>query len=850
MLKSFLHYQIIEKLGEGGMGMVFKARDTKLKRMVALKFLSHRISGNALEHSRFRQEAQSAAALNHPNIAQIYAFEEMDEEVCIVMEYVQGQELKECIAKGDLTLDQKCSIAEQIAQALKTAHDTGIIHRDIKSRNIMINSEGNVKVMDFGLARMQGEVHITKTGTTLGTTSYMAPEQFVGEEMDERSDIWAYGVVLYELFTGQLPFQGVYEPAVMYAIAEEEPVSVLELNPETPRRIAEVIEQCLVKDKELRYQSIDAILADLTTSEELIPKHKIYVEDRSSRKAGRRLTKIGIPILVLGVLLIYLSNRHLPWTNGNSPPKRYIAVLPIDNIGDNPAMQAICDGLAETFSFKLSQLERYEQAYWVAPTSEMRTEKVTSVRRANKLFGVNLAVISSIQTIGDSTRLIVQLVDADKVRQLDTRQVTVAAQNFVSLERQGVEAMMNMLNIGTNPDIAQTLQDGGSSNPKAYKYYLKGRANLQNYTISDSLENAITNFQRSVNLDPEFPLAYAGLGEAYWRKYELGRDIIWVKKAKEALQRSSDLNNRLAPVQSLLGLVSEGTGDYKSAINHYNSALRIDPNFTSAYRGLAKIYDEQGKNEKAVATYRYAIALKPDIWEGYNDLGKHYFRKGNFKEAAKQFQKVISLIPQSSSAYSNLGASYYYQGKNDEAIKAYQMSLALEKNPAAASNLASLYFSEGHYELSVPLYEIALETYSNSYDIWGNLAVAYEFSGQKQKSRQAYLTAIEKAKKQLEVNPNDAETIADLGAYYSDTGDTLKAHEYILKALSLNDENILIRQRAVSIYEKLGKREEALQWVTPAMTSDIESQPELAALVKDPRYAELKKKFKKSSQHQ
>lgn len=850
MLKSFLHYRLIEKLGEGGMGMVFQARDTTLKRTVALKFLSHRISGNTLEYSRFRQEAQSAAALNHPNITQVYAFEELDGELCIVMEYVQSQELKECIEKGNLTLDQKCSIAEQIARALKAAHDKGIIHRDIKSRNIMIDEDGNVKVMDFGLARIQGEAHITKTGTTLGTTPYMAPEQFVGEEMDAQSDIWAYGVVLYELFTGQLPFQGIYEPAIIYAITEEEPVPVLELNPETPQRIAEVIEQSLVKNKELRYQSVDAILADLTTSKELKPKVTTGTENRGSRKTGRTLFKIGIPALLLVALLIYLNDWHLLWTNSNSPPKRYIAVMPIDNIGGNPAMQAICDGLGEIFSFKLSQLEKYEQSYWVAPASEMRMEKVNSVRRANKLFGVNLAIISSIQTVGDSTRLIVQLVDADNVRQLDTRQVIVSAQNYVSLEQHGVEAVLNMLNIEFNPNIAQTLQAGGPSDPKAYKYYLKGRANLQNYSISDSLDNAITNFQRSISIDPKFPLAYAGLGEAYWRKYESGRDILWVQKAKKALETSSELNNRLAPVQSLLGLVSAGTGDYKSAIGHYNSALGIDPNYTSAYRGLANAYDEQGNDEKAVATYKYAISLNPNVWEGYSDLGKHYIKKGNFEDAVRQFKKVIELNPESSTAYSNLGVGYHLQGKYEQATQAYQMALAIEKNPVAASNLAGIYFIDGLYDQAVQMYEIALETYSNRYTIWGNLAAAYDFSGKKEKAHQAYLKAIEKAREQLSINPNAPEVVADLGAYYSDTGDSSTALSYIKKALSLDDENIMVRQRAVSTYEKLGMRTKALKWINASMLSDIEVQPELAALVNDPRYADLKKKLEKSSQHE
>jgi len=848
MLKSFLHYQITEKLGEGGMGMVFQARDTKLRRTVALKFLSHRIAENTIEHNRFQQEAQSAAALNHPNIAQIYAFEEMDGELCIVMEYVQGQELKECIEQGNLTVDQKCAIAKQIAQALKAAHDKGIIHRDIKSRNIMINEEGNVKVMDFGLARMQGEAHITKTGTTLGTTSYMAPEQLIGEEMDARSDIWAFGVVLYELFTGELPFQGAYEPAVLYAITEEDPLPVLELNPEIPQIIADVIDQCLVKNKDLRYQSIDAILADLTIGESEKPQTQRREESRNRSRKDSKLFKIGISLSVL-LIIALLFYQLKPFGLGkNIPKKRYLAVLPIENIGNNPAVNAICAGLAETFSFKLSELEKYEDSYWIAPVSEMREEKIKSATQANKQFGVNLAIMSSIQTFNDSTRLILELVDADKARKLETQRVVVPAQNLALLEHKGVQAMMRMLEIESNADIDRTLSNGGTSNPTAFEYYLKGRGSLQNYSSLDSLESAIGFFQKAIAIDPKFGLAYAGLGEAYWHQYQASGDVTIANKTQSVLRKATEFNDNLAPIQSLLGLVNNGTGNQELAIQHYEKALQIDPNYTQAYRGLAKIYDEQGNDQKAVATYKYAIALKPEIWEGYNDLGKHFYRKGNFKEATKQFKKVVSLTPKSSSAHSNLGACYYLQGKNDEAAEAFQMALALGRNPFAASNLATLYFAEKRYELSIPLYKIALETYSKNYSFWGNLAVAYEFSGKKEKSKQAYLTAIKKAKEQLEINPNDPEITADLGAYYSDIGDSAAALRYIQKALSLDDGNIVVRQRAVSTYEKLGMRKSALKWINVSMLSDIESQPELTALVKDPRYRDLKRRLEKSLQ--
>ncbi|MDX1618828.1 MAG: serine/threonine-protein kinase, partial [Balneolaceae bacterium] len=401
MPNSILHYEIIEKLGEGGMGVVHLARDTKLKRYVALKFLPGYISTNSKERDRFRQEAQAAAGLNHPNIAQVYAIEETEEELFIVMEYVEGRELKDAIKEGSLEAEQKRETALQIAQGIRAAHRRGIVHRDIKSGNIMIDPEGRVKIMDFGLARVQGSAQITKTGTTIGTTAYMSPEQLASNDVDARSDIWSYGVVLYELFSGELPFQGVYEPAIMYAISEEDPAPLSEIDPQIPGRLQTVIDRCLVKDRDRRYQSMDEVVEDLTGEDPIgeLPA----APSTASRSSEHRFMAdkasylyVGLPVVVTLLLLFFLLRSSMPWQASSVPEKKYLAVLPIENIGGNPGLQAICDGLAETFSFRLSELEKYKDSYWVAPASEMRREKINSATQANKIFGVNLAVISSI----------------------------------------------------------------------------------------------------------------------------------------------------------------------------------------------------------------------------------------------------------------------------------------------------------------------------------------------------------------------------------------------------------------------------------------------------------------------
>lgn len=845
MPSSFLHYDILGKLGEGGMGIVYLAKDTKLNRKVALKFLPNRVSVDPEERSRFKQEAQAAAALNHSNIAQVYAIEEIDDdqELFIVMEFVDGADLKEVIAAGKLTLQQKKDIALQIAQGIKAAHDQKIIHRDIKAANIMMDSSGRIKIMDFGLARIQGTAHITKPGTTVGTTSYMAPEQLAGDEADVQSDIWSYGVVLYELFTGDLPFKGLYEPAVMYAITEEDPAPVAQKAGEIPSHYEAVIERCLQKNRDNRFDSFEEIISNLTEASPAVTRTTQSPADKYSQPAGGKkryvLASASVFLFVVTILLLLFTN-SLTWTGNSVPQKKYLAVLPIENIGGNPDLQAICDGLAEMFSYKLSEVEKYQDSYWVTPASEMRREQVASVTQANKLFGVNLAISSSIQTMQDSTRLILELVDADNIRRLDSEQIVVASNELATLERHGVQAVLRMLHIEMNPQMNNSLAQNQAAGSEAYKLYLKGLSDLRGYDNTVDLDRAIEQFQQATEADPEFALAYAGLGEAYWRKYETTGTVEMVKEAEKALNSALQINERLAPVQTLLGMLKSGTGDQEQAIVHFGRAIEIDPKYYPAYQGMARAFEQQGNSDKAANTYKRAIDLKPEYWAGYKDLGIYYLNKGEISNAIGQLEKVIELTPKNSTAFSNLGVAYYYDGQNAKARQMFEQSLALERNPLTANNLAGIYYWEGKYEQAAGMYEIALEAYSNRYEIWGNLAAAYELSGQHQQAQKTYFMAIEKALAQLEVNANAPEVIADLGAYYSDVGDTSNALENIERALELNSDNLRVRQRAVSTFEKLGARDRALNWIQASMIADIESQPELTDLVRDPRFIQLK----------
>lgn len=843
MASNFLHYEIKRKLGEGGMGIVYLARDTRLKRDVALKFLPKRIAKDQSKHGRFRVEAQAAAVLNHPNIAQVYAIEEANGELCIVLEYVEGQELKDIIEESNFGNDKKVEIAEEIAEGIKAAHDKGIIHRDIKSRNIMIDVSNRVKIMDFGLARLEGSESTISKDTTAGTTAYMSPEQLHGKEADNRSDIWSYGVVLYELFTGKLPFQGMHEAAIMYSITEEEPLPISSDSTEIPEYICQIINRCLEKRAEDRYQEISEVLDDLRNERKAI-NDSVSSETTYSSNRNTYLVMGTLVLTILLTLFIFYQNSEFNLM-GNVPQKKYLAVLPIENFGNNPELQAIGDGLAETFSYRLSELEQYQGSYWVTPASEIRKENVASAPQANKMFGVTLAIASSIQTIQDSTKMILQLIDAENVRTIGAEQVVVHSSNLAQLETEGIKAMLRMLRIDLQPDMEETLRAGTPSDPKAYEYYLKGRASLQKEDNLEVLNTAIGHFEMALQLDPEFALAHAGLGESYWRQYLITRDVSLAEEASASLDRAQTINSELPAVQYLLGLIEDGTGNHQKAVNHYQNALELDSRFSQASKGMAMAYENLGEFEKADSIYKRAIAQKPEYWRGYSDIGEYYLFREEWNLAIQNLRKAINLAPQNSSAYSNLGYAYYFSNELDSAQVMFEQSLAIDDNPITANNLVGVYFRNGKYSEAAEMYKKLLEdeSYSDRYEFWGNYAAAVKWSEDLDGEKDLYRIAIEKAGTQLEVNPNDPVVLSYIAAFHSDLDNPEQAIEYIEKALSLNQEDHEVLINAISTYENLGLREEALRWVRADLLSQIEWLPDLQSLIESPEYIEVKEKL-------
>jgi serine/threonine protein kinase/Flp pilus assembly protein TadD len=598
---TILHYRILEKVGEGGMGVVYKAEDTRLKRPVAIKFLPHHISSNDDERRRFEIEAQAAAALNHPNISTIHAIEENDADVFIVMEYIDGPELRAKIESGRMSVEESLVIIEQIARGLQSAHQKGIFHRDIKSSNIMLTRTGQIKVMDFGLAKLKGSAQITKAGTTIGTVAYMSPEQARGEHVDHRSDIWSLGIILYEMLAGHLPYRGDFEQAILYAIVNEEPEPIIAVRDDVPIKIEQMLKKLLSKDLNFRYQDLDEFLKDLTDFRQ---KKNISKKDEDEKT---------------------------------------IAVLPFENISPDKETDYFADGLAEELIINLSKIK---EVHVIARTNSMRykgTEK--NINTIGRELGVRYIMEGSVRKFKDDLRISVQMIDVSKGTQLWGETYKGKLADIFDIQEKVSKEIVDALMLKLSPVEKIELTKRPTLNAEAFDCYLKGRKFLINRT-KNNLDFAILLFQKAVDLDSRFASAYAGLGEAYATLYrDFDRQEIWLDKAMEVSLKGLMYDSSLSEAYASLGLAYYGKDSLDEALTASKKAIELDPNNFNAYWILSRIYHSSDRDRDACVALEKVVSINPNFLTAYDDLEMYYERLGDLDNLERTIQTVLMVVP-------------------------------------------------------------------------------------------------------------------------------------------------------------------------------------------------------------
>ncbi|RJP64527.1 MAG: hypothetical protein C4532_19045 [Candidatus Abyssobacteria bacterium SURF_17] len=733
--KTISHYRVLEKIGEGGMGVVYKAEDTKLKRTVALKFLSSQSLGSQDEKMRFVYEAQSIAALDHSNICTLYEIDEVEGQTFIVMAYVDGQTLEEKLRSGPLSLDEAVDIVIQIAEGLQEAHEKGIIHRDIKSANIMVTEKGRVRIMDFGLAQLAGRTRLTKVPTIMGTLEYMSPEQTRGEATDERADIWSLGVVLYEILTGGTPFTGNNPASLIYKIISDEPADVKSLRPEVPPELSAVVARAMAKDKEDRYSNIAEFLEDLRNFQDPNgPKSGISERRRGSgtvriaKAASARRVKLiaTAAILAVVVCLGIAAALFLPQTKFGFLPGEQesggdrlpsIAVLPFMDISEDKNQEYFCDGLAEELINALTQLKGL---HVVARTSafSFKDEK-RDVRDIGRQLNVETVLEGSVRKSGDRIRVTAQLINVADGYHIWSGRYDREMADIFAIQDEITLTIVDKLKVKL---LGQERVRFASRRPvdmEAYNLYLQGRW-FWNKMTAEGLTKAIEYFEQAIEKAPDYAPAYAGLADAYMNLplYSTFSPKEAYAKAMAAVSKALELDDALAEAHASLAWIKMNfEWDWEGAERECQQAIELNPGYAIAHRWYSFVLLFTGRFDEAIREIEQARELDPLSLVTNRVVGHIYHYAGKYDRALEAIQKTIEMDPNFSYTHLDLGLTYLGKSMPGEALQAFQKEEALSKswNPVVATWIGIAYARNGEREKAQKALEDLLEHTKKGY---------------------------------------------------------------------------------------------------------------------------------------
>jgi tetratricopeptide (TPR) repeat protein/tRNA A-37 threonylcarbamoyl transferase component Bud32 len=799
--QTISQYRILEELGAGGMGVVYKAEDTKLKRTVALKFLSPQSLGSKEEQSRFVHEAQAAAALDHSNICTVYEINEAEGKSFIAMAYVDGPTLKKEVESGRLDVDRAVDIAIQVADGLRVAHSKGIIHRDIKSANIMLTSEGQAKITDFGLAKLPGRTKLTKTGSTVGTLAYMSPEQAQGVEVDHRSDIWSLGVVLYELLSGKVPFKGDHEAAMVYSIMNQEMPPLRDLMPDMPAELDAIVAKMLQKNPNDRYATAEELLSDLRKVQS---GAAIKVALPMSRKA-KRVTWGLAAVLVVAVVVssVIILNRRPATVSA-----RTLAVVDFDIIGGEEAGH-LAEGLAEGISVKLSKLGSVR----VVSSDDIRRlrKKDLSAKEVASQLGAQFALGGSLLKSGEQIRVTPQLIDASTGDVVWSELLDREFSDVFGFLDEISLKIVAALELELDPAEKLALEEKPTESPEAYEHYLKGRHFYYRITFADN-ELSVKEFQKALQTDADYPLALAGLADAYVQRYKerYDYDEYWLDEAEHLIDQALEFDRGLAEGYKSRAALLVEKKDVAGAFEAADKARELHPDWDDPYLILGEIHQKRGERDKALEMFGRALAIRQsvDAWCGKG--GVHEVR-GEIDSAEVAYRAALDVNPDHERPYNELGEMHWELSKREEAEKEFRT--AIEKRPDRSLGYWGLIYilvETGRIEEAGELLRELVEQYPYN---WEAYEVLYEYLGWWVGDYDAALKVIDEA---IARNPDRVwPHLLAAQAYAWKMGTTSqpeKAVAAVQRALELRPNSSRVLQWAGGIYSELGEFDRALDY--------------------------------------
>jgi serine/threonine protein kinase/tetratricopeptide (TPR) repeat protein len=871
----FGRYELLERLGAGGMGEVFRARDQDLQRDVAIKFLPERFASDADRLARFAQEARAASSLNHPNIVTIHEIGQTSGLPYIVMEFVDGQTLRRFVRDRPLPPRRTLDIAVQLADGLAKAHAAGIVHRDLKPENVMVTRDGFAKILDFGLAKLRADEPAKKpeqedvetqlspdtvAGLILGTAGYMSPEQARGEPADHRSDQFALGAVLYELATGRKAFRRDSVVQTLTAVIEHTPEPIARLNPDFPAPARWAIERCLEKEKESRYASTLDLARELRSVREHLTETGSGTSDVAPSPSPRRCVKpwhvlVVATTIILAVLVTTRVKSVRSWLwHAPLPSEMRVAVLPVSVAGIGEQDTTCCAGLLEYVAVRLADLSRFQGRVSVVPVAELLSAGVNSPSAAGRALGATIAVSISVHRARDSLVVSVSLADAEKVRQLTGESKTFRLSSFSPEDVVNLVLPLLELQLAASEKTAWNL--GSSGVAEAGVLYAQGlgqtpyrqaQSRLEQYDQARSLEQAIKLFNEAVNLDPRYAAAHAALGEARVRLYRLTRNPEDLALAEQSVKQALALDDTRPGAWMTLGMIRVQRGDAAQAEKAFSEAIARNPNGADTYRELGLAYQRGRLWDKAETAYKKAIQLQPKSWSNHNYLGSFFYNRQRYPEAEAEFRRTLELVPENARVWSNLGGVYLAEERWNEAESALTAALRSYRYGPALSNLGYLKYWQRQYAEAARISEQAIEATPRDPRAWQNLAVASYRAGQRERAGEAYRQAASLLEEERRIDPTNAEVLISLADCYAMLGDGERARPLVAEALKrgIAPDNWA---DVAGVFEELGDREEAIRQLRAALKAGVrpeefERDPTFDDLRKDPRYAALVKPF-------
>ena len=688
-------YSIIEPIGKGGMGVVYKAEDIRLKRTVALKFLSEELLDYPDTRERFMREARATAALSHPHICTIHEINEEDVRPFIVMEFVDGESLRQEIAGEPMDRSRALDIAIQAAEGLNEAHKKGIVHRDIKPGNIMLTADGQVRILDFGLAKVLGGSLITKEPMTMGTAAYMSPEQVRGEILDHRTDIWSLGIVLYEMLTGRLPFKGEYEQSLMYAIVNKEPESISKIQAGIPKELENVIHTALAKNPTERYQSMGEFLNDLKAVAEGLRPVKAKTRPFRGRILGfKKIHAYG----GLGAFVALFTLVMIFFLPGRGRAYESIAVLPLENLSGDPEQEYFSDGMHEALITNLGQLGSLKRVTARGSVMRLKGTKASLSQIAQELR-VDALITGAVLRSGDRVRVTAQLIDPKSEVQIWAHSYERDLRDILSLQNDIVSAITREVNVQLTPQEETRLASVRQVNPEAYDAYLQGRFHWQKLS-KQGLDTALQYFTLALEKDPEYAPAHAGIAGVWggYKQQGFMSDDEAAPKQKAAALKALQLDNTLAEVHGMLAGMNTWTDwDWLGAERQFRRAIELNPNNPGFRIYYSHFLNYMGRQREAALQAERAMELDPLNTLVQGIYAMYLMQARRYDDAVSILRKILDKEPDNAIALSTLRTVYHMKRMYKEALEIWKASYEAKEDQEAVEALERG-FAEGGYQ--------------------------------------------------------------------------------------------------------------------------------------------------------